>query len=73
MDMNKTMGTTTGIEFQSFVADAEAGREFYHAVIRNREWLVVANCQHRHGSREAAEECATRLLRWMRRAEWKVR
>ena len=43
------------------IPDAIAGDRYYCGVLRDREWRAVANCQHNHRSREAAERCATAL------------
>lgn len=43
--------------------DAEPGTDFYYAVIRDGSWKVIANCTHRHRTRDAAQRCADREWR----------
>lgn len=50
-----------------YIPDAEAGPDFYYAVVRT-DWGngSISNCLHRHHTREAAQRCASRMVRDMR-------
>jgi hypothetical protein len=46
---------------EQFIPDAEASDKCYIAVLRDRQWRIVANCLHQHRTREAAEKCAEEI------------
>ena len=48
---------------KELIPDAEANDRSYYAVLRDSEWRVVANCQHRHATRKAAEACAVKITK----------
>lgn len=58
----------------NLTSDAEPGITFYYAVVRYQapyalrsQSRIIANCQHRHQTREAAEKCGERILRGIKR------